>query len=359
MKDLSAESMEFAHPSLQNRDAAAEFVFDVDADNVVERGVGAESECQRAVRVECARPSSHDVGDRGIGLAANEFYGLIAGDPTQCLDLFGHCGRESRHRQRPPRTERRQIDRRGVKKEVDGGARARMPVAHIFRHRQHRLLAGKRLAQDIGEKARRRFVGPAGSNTDGWEADADTVEETAARIVGEKQFRDRLLRPVAGQRGGEELIADRLRKRRAEDGDRRREDKSWPIWRLCCLPADRFEYVPRPVEIVAIALVEISLGLTGHDRRKMENDVRARRNASSYGGRIRDVEDPQRQTAADGRGLFWPRDVDERKCTNLAAGELAITRQSLRELAPDHAGGADDQYMHHSPRPRTRHYAAS
>ena len=74
---------------MQNRNATAELFLDVDADDVVERGVGAEAERECTLGVEGARPSRHHGGDHLIGLAADELYRLVAADPAQRLDLFG------------------------------------------------------------------------------------------------------------------------------------------------------------------------------------------------------------------------------------------------------------------------------
>src|SRR5258708_29744780 len=69
----------------------------------------------------------------------------------------------------------------------------------------------------------------------------------------------------------EELIADLVRKRRAEHRDRGGEYHA----RLVATAGkpDRIEQHPRAVEIDAIALVEIELGLAGDDRGQMENHI--------------------------------------------------------------------------------------
>jgi hypothetical protein len=103
--------------------------------------------------------------------------------------------------------------------EADCRARACKPVAHSLVHRQHRLLTGKRLAENIGEEAGCRLVGFARADADRRQPDADAVENIEPRIVGEKQLADRLLRAVARQRRGEELVADLIRERLPENGD--------------------------------------------------------------------------------------------------------------------------------------------
>src|SRR5581483_10811153 len=58
------------------------------------------------------------------------------------------------------------------------------------------------------------------------------------------------------------------------------------------------------------------------------------------------VQGRERYLAAEASGLFRRGDVDERERGDLLAGELTLARQPLGELAADHAGGADDEYMH-------------
>src|SRR5207249_1344831 len=99
-------------------------------------------------------------------------------------------------------------------------------------------------------------------------------------------------------------------------------------------------------EIDAIALVEIRLGLAGNDRGQVQNDVGTRRYVRGDGSRIGNVESRERHLTAEAGGLFRRRDVDERERGDLPAGELALARQPFGELAADHAGGADDEYMH-------------
>ena len=115
------------------------------------------------------------------------------------------------------------------------------------------------------------LFGKAGTDANGRKADANTVHEAAARIIGQQQFADRLLGAVAQQRRMEEFVTDALRKRRAEHRDRRGEHHP----RLVAAAGQpyRIEQHPGAVEIDAIALVEIKLGLAGDDRRQMKNHV--------------------------------------------------------------------------------------
>src|SRR5262249_43305813 len=151
----------------------------------------------------------------------------------------------------------------GMDKEADRRTRRRVPVPNRLRRWQDRLLAGQRLAQDVGEEAGSRLVGQTGTDADGRQADADAVDEAAAGIVGEQQLVDRLLGAVAQQWRVEELVADRLRERRAEHRNRGGEDETRPI--AVADLADGVEQHPGAVEIDAVALVEIELGLARDD----------------------------------------------------------------------------------------------
>src|SRR5262249_14080731 len=177
-----------------------------------------------------------------------------------------------------------------------------------------------------------RLVGLAGSDADCRQADADAVENLPARIVADKQFRDRLLGPVTGQWSGEELVADRLGEGRAKDRDRRRENESRPIRRLRSLTAERVAEIARPVEVDTIPVVDTRLGLARDDRRKMEYEVRPRGNATVEGGRVGNVEGRHRQAAAEALGFLRLRNIDKRKRCNFSTGELPVARQPLREL---------------------------
>jgi hypothetical protein len=154
---------------------------------------------------------------------------------------------------------------------------------------QHGLLPGERVAQDVRGEPRGGFVRLARPNADRRQAQRNTLKEAAARVVGERQLRDRLLRAVTRQRRGEELVAHPLRDRRAEDGDGGGEDQSRPVRRLAPLLPDGLEDVPRPVEIDAIAPVEIGFRFARHDRRQVEDDVRPRGDAASDGTGIGNV----------------------------------------------------------------------
>jgi hypothetical protein len=107
----------------------------------------------------------------------------------------------------------------------DRGAGAGMPMQHAIFDRQHRLLPGKRFANDRRKETRSRPVRLAGPHHDARQADADAVEEAAARIVGEQEFDRGLLRAVGSQRRQMKIVADGIRKGCAEHRDRRGEDE--------------------------------------------------------------------------------------------------------------------------------------
>ena len=126
------------------------------------------------------------------------------------------------------------------------------------------------------------------------------------RIVGEQQVADRLLRTVTRQRRGEELIADRLGERRAEDRDRGGEDEPRAIGAAGedMLPPDRLEQGLRSAEIDGVALVEIRLRLARHDRSEQENHVRPARGQFRRdigGGDVAGLAD-DRKGGLEGRG---------------------------------------------------------
>ena len=219
-----------------------------------------------------------------------------------------------------------------------------MGVAHIFRHRQHRFLAGKRLADDRGEEAGRRLVGPAGPHADRGEAQAHAVEKTAAVIIGEQQLADRLLGSIRGQRGEMELVVDRFGKRRAEHGGRGGEHQLGVI--ALARLADGFEQRARAVEIDAVAFVEIRLGFARHHGGEVEDHVGPPRDHGfglAGGGQIRgDALD----FSGESRRLSRGDDIDQHQLVDGFAIERLVANEPLTELAADHPGRPDDQHLH-------------
>ncbi len=67
--------------------------------------------------------------------------------------------------------------------EADRRARAREPVTHGFGDRQHRLLSGKRFANDGGEESGGSLIWSPRPDHDARQPDADAVDESAARVV--------------------------------------------------------------------------------------------------------------------------------------------------------------------------------
>ena len=247
--------------------------------------------------------------------------------------------RDAGHAEVAARAELRGIELRRMKQEADRRARRGEPVAHALGHRQHRLLAGERLADDAGEEARRRLVRLSRAHADRRQADADAVEEAAPAVVGEQQLADRLLRAVAGERRAEVLVADRIRERRAEHRDRGSEHHS----RLVAVArfADRLEEIPRAVEVDAVALVEVRLGLARDHRGEMEDELRPRSDQLLGFARLRQVR--------------HHRAALERH--HVVQDQLAV--QLRDELAADHAGRADHQSLFHQSGSHRRHHGTS
>ena len=74
-------------------------------------------------------------------------------------DLLGHRHGQTRHGQRPARAHSACIQRGGVAHERHRCTRPGVPVHDAVGHRQHRLLAGQGLADDVGEEPGGRLVG--------------------------------------------------------------------------------------------------------------------------------------------------------------------------------------------------------
>ena len=150
-----------------------------------------------------------------------------------------------------------------------------MHVAHRVRHRQDSLLADERLADDVGEEARRRLVGSTWPHADRRQPDADAIDEALAAVVRQQQLGDLLLGTVAGERGVEIFLRNGLGEGRAEDRDRRGEDQPWQIASGGVGSPDRFQQMPHAVHVDTITLVEILFGFARDDGRQMIDDVRA------------------------------------------------------------------------------------
>ena len=195
--------------------------------------------------------------------------------------------------------------------EADRRARAGVGMAHAVGDRQHRLLAGQRLADDAGEKAGRRLVGFARPHADGRQANADAVEKAAARIVGEQQFADRLLGAVGGERRQMKIVRYRVGERRAEHRDRRGENH----FRLVAAAggADRFQQRAGAVEIDVVALLEIGFRFARHHAGEMEDHVRPACDRLRRGARGGQVAGCKLDGAGEAGGFFRRDHVDQRQ----------------------------------------------
>ena len=220
-----------------------------------------------------------------------------------------------------------------------------MGEQHLVADRQQRLLPLQRLADDAGEEATSRSIGLARPDHDRGEADADALDEAAPGIVGQQQFADRLLRAIAGQRRDVELVGDRRRERRAENAARAGEDELGRIGSAALMP-DRLQQVVHAVEIDAVALVEIALGLAGDDRGQVEDQVRPQRRQFPGDSGIAGILDADRRAIRKLGRQRGRHHIGQRQPVDRLAGALALARQTLRQPAADHAGRPRDQDMH-------------
>jgi hypothetical protein len=69
-------------------------------------------------------------------------------------------------------------------------------------------LADEWLTDNAREESGRRPVRLTGTHTNRGQANTDTVKEALARVIRQKEFVDRLLRPVGGQRRRDELVVN-------------------------------------------------------------------------------------------------------------------------------------------------------
>src|SRR3954453_21088951 len=84
---------------------AAQFILDMDPDDLLERAFRRKPQLPRATRVEAAGPAGDDVCDRRIGFGADAFGRVVARDFAQSLDLLGHRRGDARHGQVAPSPE--------------------------------------------------------------------------------------------------------------------------------------------------------------------------------------------------------------------------------------------------------------
>ena len=143
------------------------------------------------------------------------------------------------------------------------------------------------------------LFGLARPHADGRQPDADAVEEAAPRVVGEDQLADQFLRAVGGERRLLEIVIDHIGERRPEHGDRRGVDDA----RLVTGEPDGIEQRPRPVEIDAVAEVEIGLRLPRHDAGQMEHDIGLRLEQCRCSTGLGEIAGMRRDLDARSRGL--------------------------------------------------------
>src|SRR6185312_11967808 len=233
-------------------DLAAELVLDVRADDLVEARFRLEPERFGTARIEIGGPAVDDPGDGCIRHVADQLHGLVAGGAPQRLDLFAHRRRETRRRNRAAPAHLGGVEFGGMQEEPYRRARARKPVPYVLGDRQHRFLTDQLLAQDVGEKPGGCGIWLAGPDDDGGQPDADAVDKSLARIVGEQQLVDRLLRTVAGEWRLEELVGNGLRERRAEHRNRGGEDEPRQVRLLQPFLPDGLKQETHAIEVDAI-----------------------------------------------------------------------------------------------------------
>ena len=217
----------------------------------------------------------------------------------------------------------------------DGRARRGEPVADLRRDRQDGGPAVQRLTDDVGEEARRGQVRRARPDADGGQADGDAVDEAASRVVAQQELDHRLLGAVTGRRRGGMVIGDDVGHRRTEHGDRRAEDQAGMVVRAG--EADRLQEVPGRVEVHAVPLFEIALGLARDHRRQVDDDVGSRRDQISGDAGVGEV---------GGDGVLAAGDVGARQRAERLGPQRPVPGQSLGELSPQHPRRSDDQDPH-------------
>jgi hypothetical protein len=141
-----------------------------------------------------------------------------------------------------------------------------------------------------------------------------------------------------------ELVGDGVREGCAEHGDGGGEHHAGPV--AVADGPDGLEQGAGAVQVDAVALVEIGLGLARDDGGEVEDDVRPLRDEPLRLARPRQVGRPNLdRERRSGRGLRGDH-VGERRAGDGAVAEGAVPRQALHELAADHAGGAENENVH-------------
>src|SRR5579864_9132051 len=102
-----------------SRDLAAQFVVDMDADDLVERSFRLKAQRQRAAWIEPARPAGDDPRHQRVRLAADAGGDPVAGDAAQRGDLLGHRAAHAGHGEVDAGAELFAVDAGGVNEKSD------------------------------------------------------------------------------------------------------------------------------------------------------------------------------------------------------------------------------------------------
>ena len=135
------------------------------------------------------------------------------------------------------------------------------------------------------------------------------------------------------------VVPDRVRERRPENGDGRAEDEPRAVAVHC---PDRVEERSRRVDVDPVALLEVGLGLAGHDSGEVEDDIGPGGDQGAWHVRIRQIRHDRlrsgRRRSVDG--------VDERQPGDVLAPESSFTSQAVGQLPAQHPRRAENDRAH-------------
>ncbi|ABA53116.1 hypothetical protein BURPS1710b_A0443 [Burkholderia pseudomallei 1710b] len=320
-------------------------VFEIAADHVDEARVAREAERFGARRVPASRPTADDLHDALVLGAPDQLHRFDAGDFAQRVDHVVDRHREPRQVDRAPVAERRAVELAAGDERVDRAARRQQPQPRAARHRAYGLLAVQRLADDPARERRSRRVRPARPHADRRQPQHAPVDEAAARVIGQQQLGDCLLRAVRRLRFERGVVPHEFGQRAAVHRHRAREHHARPV----PARAAHVEQQARRIEVDPHPEVEIGFRLAAHDRREMEDRVRARVDRGLEHGAIGDVADARRHARIiEVVGLD---DVEQHELVDaprraVRAGQLAAREQLFRETLAEKAGAAGDENLH-------------
>src|SRR5690606_26412322 len=122
------------------------------------------------------------------------------------------------------------------------------------------------------------------------------------------------------------------------------KDKPRPILRPLPYIANGFEEVPHAIEIDPVALLEVGLSLAGNNGGKVEDEIGAapQQLPGNLGPGHVDAKAPDRNIGLRHRCRH---DIGEDDLGNIAMPERARSYERLGQLASNHAGGANDEYL--------------